>query len=141
MAVGRTVVPAVSVGWLGVQEGTDELGVARYHGIPIQVGLRIAFPVGPATFALAPVGRLDVLFVTADPAGPRGAETGVELELHMGGQTTWNLPLPRGIEALLGAGILGTVLGRDYEVQGARAIPASTLRFGWWVGVAWSPLR
>lgn len=141
MAVSRTVIPVVGVGWFGVQEGVDELGVVRYHGIPIELGLRIAFAVGPATFALAPVGRLDVLFVTVDPAGPRGSETQVELELHLGAKTTWNLPLPGGIEALLGAGILGTARGRDYEVQGTVAIPASTLRFGWWVGVAWSPLK
>jgi hypothetical protein len=136
----RTVLPFLTVGWLGMQEGSNERGVVRSHRLPIDLGLRIAFPVGPATFALAPVARLDVVFVKADPTGPRGAGTKAEIELHVGGQTTWHLPLPGGIEAVLGAGILGTLLGRDYEVDEMVAIPKSALRFGWWIGIAWAPL-
>jgi hypothetical protein len=136
----RYVVPALSVGWLGLQRVSNEAGEVRSHRVPIAVDFRIAVPVGPTTFSIAPVGRLDVVFVRSDPSGPRGASSQVEVELHVGGKTSWNLPLPRGVEVILGAGILGTLLGHDYSVDGRRAIAESTLRFGWWVGVAWSPI-
>jgi hypothetical protein len=136
----RYVVPALSVGWLGLQQASNEAGEVRSHRMPIAVDFRIAVPVGPATFSIAPVGRFDVVFVSADPRGPRGASSQVELELHVGGKTCWNLPLPGGIEIVVGAGILGTLLGHEYSVDDRRAIAESTLRFGWWVGVAWSPI-
>jgi len=135
----RYVVPALSFGWLGVQRASNEAGEVSSYRLPVAFELRIALPVGPATFSIAPVGRLDTVFATADPVGPRGQSSQVELELHVGGRTSWNLPLPGGIEIVLGAGILGTLLGHDYSVDGRRAIVASTLRFGWWIGVAWGP--
>jgi hypothetical protein len=140
LAAQRTVVPALSFGWLGLQRVSNEAGTVRSHRLPIALELRIAVPVGPATFSIAPIGRLDLVFATADPVGPRGASSQIELELHVGGRTAWNLPLPGGVEAVIGAGILGTLIGHEYAVDGRRAIPESTLRFGWWVGVAWSPL-
>jgi hypothetical protein len=136
----RWIVPALAFGWLGLQRVTNQAGEVRSHRIPIAVELRIAVPVGPATFSVAPVGRLDVVFASADPAGPDAGSSRVEVELHVGGRTCWNLPLPGGVEAILGAGILGTLLGHDYSVDGRQAIAESRLRFGWWVGVAWSPI-
>ncbi|MBW2278212.1 MAG: hypothetical protein JRF63_12010 [Deltaproteobacteria bacterium] len=141
MEARRSVVPALSFGWLGLQKVSTEAGEVRSHRTPILIELRIAIPVGPSTFSVAPVGRLDVVFANADPVGPRGESSEVELELHVGGRTCWNLPLPGGVEAIIGAGILGTLLGHDYSVGGRRAIAESTLRFGWWVGVAWSPIE
>jgi hypothetical protein len=141
LAARRTVVPALSFGWLGLQRVSNEAGTVRSHRLPIAIELRIAVPVGPATFSIAPMGRLDLVFATADPIGPRGASSQIELELHVGGRTAWNLPLPGGVEAVIGAGILGTLLGHEYSVDDRRALPESTLRFGWWIGVAWSPLN
>jgi len=140
MEARRSIVPAVSTGWLGLQRVVSEAGVVRSHRVPVNIELRIAIPVGPSTFSVSPAGRFDVVFASAEPAGPHGDSSSVEFELHVGGRTSWNLPLPGGIEAVLGAGILGTLLGHDYSVADRRAIAESTLRFGWWVGVAWSPI-
>lgn len=141
LSPGKNVVPVLCVGWLGMELADNESGSASAHRFPLELELRIAFPVGPAMFSIAPVGRVDLVVATENPAGPRGESTSVDVELHVGGMTTWHMPLPGGeVEALVGVGVLAGIIGRDLEIDETRATPAAALRVVWSAGVSWSPL-
>ncbi|HUT76190.1 MAG TPA: hypothetical protein VM285_00795, partial [Polyangia bacterium] len=96
LAPGRYVAPTLGVGWLGLQRGEGAAGEVTTHRIPVSLAIRLRFEVGPATFAVAPVGRLDTVFSRRKPAGPEAASSSTDLEIHVGGATTWHLPFPRG---------------------------------------------
>ncbi len=140
LAPSRYVAPTMAVGWLGIRRGEGAAGEAMTHRIPISLAIRLRFEVGPATFAVAPVGRLDTVFSRRDPAGPAGASASVDLEIQVGGITTWHLPFPCGIDAVVGAGVLATVLGEDLEIDGERLVRASDVRLLWMAGLAWDLL-
>jgi hypothetical protein len=138
---GKNVVPVLRVGWLGVEIADNDRGSVSAYRFPLELELRVAIPVGPAMFSIAPVGRVDLVVATADPAGPRGESTSVDAELHVGGMTTWHMPLPGGkVEALVGVGILATIIGHELEIDGVGAMPSAKLRVVWSAGVSWSPL-
>ena len=135
------MVPVLRVGWLGMDTADVETGSISAYRFALELELRIAFPVGPALFSIAPVGRVDLAVASANPSGPRGETTSVGAELYVGGMTTWHLPLPGGeVEALVGVGVLATILGRAFDVDGVEAIPETQLRVVWSAGIAWSPL-
>jgi hypothetical protein len=131
--------PALSVGWLGLGRGEIEAGEVVSHRLTASLSLRLVFTMGLASVSLAPVGRLDVVFSEADPtAAHEPTESGTELELHAGGTTTWRLPLPaRDLDAVVGVGVLASLLSSDVEVDGETAVRASSLRITWHVGVCW----
>lgn len=139
LAPGPYVAPTLGVGWLGMQRGEGAAGEVSTHRIPVSLAVRLRFEVGPATFAVAPVGRLDTVFTRRDPAGSPGTSSSTEVEIHLGGVTTWHLPFPGGIEAVVGAGVLATVLGDDREIDGERLVPRSQVRFLWMAALAWNP--
>jgi hypothetical protein len=140
LAPGRTVVPALAVGWLGMQRGEGAAGEVTTHRMPVSLAIRLRFEVGAAAFAVAPVGRFDTVFSRREPAGPGQASSSTDLEIHVGGVTTWHLPFPGGIEAVVGAGVLATVLGDDREIDGERLLPRSDVRLLWVAALAWNPL-
>lgn len=141
LSPGRNVVPVVRAGWLGIAVDEGPGGVARSHAFPVELELRVAFPIGPAMFSIAPVGRVDLVAATADPEGEGGPSTSLEVDLHVGGATTWHLPLPGGrVEALVGMGALATIIGNAVEAADGVGVPASKLRVVWSAGVSWSPL-
>ncbi|MFO8073561.1 MAG: hypothetical protein R6V85_16990 [Polyangia bacterium] len=134
------VVPALSVGWLGVREADGAAGRAISHRLPIALAVRLSFPVGPARFALAPAGRLDVVFAEENPAGSGGEKHEVDVAMHAGGITSWHLPFPGGVQAVIGTGVMATVLDRDRGPGRSAEIGASAVRIYWFAGLAWSPL-
>ncbi len=134
------VVPALSVGWLGVREADGAAGSAISHRLPIALAVRLSFPVGPARFALAPAGRLDVVFSEDNPAGPGGEKQETDVAMHVGGITSWHLPFPGGVQGVIGTGVMATVLDRDRGPGGSAEIGASAVRIYWFAGLAWSPL-
>jgi len=138
---GKNIVPVLRVGWLGIAQGDGTNGDVRAYAFPIELELRVAFPIGPAMFSLAPVARLDLVVATANPEGPRKESTSFETDFHVGGMTTWHTPLPGGaVEALVGVGVLATIIGNDLDIGNETMIPASKLRIVWSAGLAWSPL-
>jgi hypothetical protein len=138
---GKNIVPVLRVGWLGITEGDGTNGAIEAYSFPFELELRVAFPIGPAMFSLAPIVRLDLIVATANPEGPRKESSSVDTDLHVGGMTTWHTPLPGGrLEALVGVGVLATIIGNDLDIDGETMIPASKLRIVWSAGVAWSPL-
>jgi hypothetical protein len=134
----------ISVGWMGIREGEISPGTAKVHRITSSLALRIIFPVGPAHISIAPLGRLDVTFVELIPNN-RSGTSWADLELQAGGLTTWHLPLNPRLEAIVGAGVLASILSNEISIYNAAddkevAIPATSLRVVWMVGIAWSPL-
>jgi hypothetical protein len=141
LSPGKNVVPVLRVGWLGMEIADNERGAVSAYRFPFELELRVAFPVGPAMFSIAPIGRVDLVVATADPAGPRSESTTVDAALHVGGMTTWHMPLPGGkVEALVAVGVLATIIGQDLEIDGVGAVPSAKLRVVWSAGVSWSPL-
>jgi len=141
LSPGKNVVPVLRVGWLGMETVDIQGGAVSAYRFPLELELRVAFPVGPAMFSIAPVGRVDLVIGTADPTGPRGETTSVDAELHVGGMTTWHVPLPGGkVEAFVGVGVLATIIGHDLRVDDDVAVAAAKLRVVWSAGVSWSPL-
>jgi hypothetical protein len=141
LSPGKNIVPVVRAGWLGMARGDGANGVVDAYCFPIELELRVAFPVGPAMFSIAPVGRVDLVVANANPVGPRGESTSVGTDLQVGGMTTWHTPLPGGaLQALVGVGVLATIIGNDLEIDGEVEVPASKLRIVWSAGLAWSPL-
>jgi hypothetical protein len=137
----ETIAIALTTGWMGIRNDHVPLGEVTTHRVPISLGLRLVFNLGPARVAVAPVGRMDVVFVNADPQ--RSGESSInstELEFHAGGMTTWHLPLPFGFDAVVGAGVSWTLFARDYKVEKTVALEASSLRITWIMGASWSLL-
>ncbi|MCP4676881.1 MAG: hypothetical protein GY854_15470 [Deltaproteobacteria bacterium] len=135
---------SLSMGWLGIRESKVGSGTVKVHRLTPSLALRIIFPLGPAHISIAPVGRVDIAFVEASPVFEKTA-TQTEVEIQAGGLTTWHLPLTRRLEAIVGAGVLASVLSRDYGIEGGEpgddeAIPSTMLRVVWLAGVSWSPL-
>ncbi|MCP4606618.1 MAG: hypothetical protein GY847_39930 [Proteobacteria bacterium] len=135
---------ALSVGWLGIQEGRVGSGTVETNRLTTALALRIIFALGPAHITIAPVGRLDVRFVKIDPFESK-AKHRSEVEIHAGGLSTWHLPLTTRLEAVVGAGVLASLLNKDYTIdsqdqENEKAISASVLRLIWLAGVSWSPL-
>jgi hypothetical protein len=138
----RHLLSRLAVGWLGVQRGENDLGDVMTHRLPILLGLGLALPVGQATASLMPAARLDIVFARSERhAPPAEQRSATDPELHVGGTAGWNLPLPRGLEIVLGVGAYATVVSRSYEVGEIEALPRSKLRVVWSAGVAWSPVR
>jgi len=141
LSPGKNVVPSVGIGWLGVRKEENNTGLIRVHRFPASVAIRIIFPVGLAMFSIAPIARLDIVFVDINPHGLHDNSTQTELEFNIGGMTTWNLPLSLNkLEIVLGFGILATVIGHDYKVENVVTVPSSKFRIVWSIGFAWSPL-
>ena len=140
----RAIAVALSIGWLGIRKGDVDLGKVTSHRLTSSLALRIKFQFGPAHIAIAPVGRFDVVFAQIDPVGEKIThQTG--LEIQAGGITMWHLPLGKNFEAVIGAGVLASVLSKNYGITLENtptqvAIPASILRIIWMAGVSWSPL-
>ncbi len=135
---------SLSMGWLGIRESNVNSGTVTVHRLTPSLSLRIIFPLGPAHVSIAPVGRVDIAFVETSPVFEK-ASTRTEVEIQAGGLTTWHLPLTKRLEAVVGAGVLASVLSKDYGIEGGEpgddeAIPSSMLRVIWLAGVSWSPL-
>jgi hypothetical protein len=131
-------VPAFHVGWLGVRHEESNDGDILSSRFPVDLALRISFPVGPTLFAIAPVARFDTVVVKRDPIGKKDG-IDMEFEFMLGGMTTWNLPLPKGKAALIiGAGVLAALVGDDYRLNDLILIPRTTLRIVWSVGFTWN---
>jgi hypothetical protein len=133
----------LSIGWLGFQEATDFPGTVRTHRLPVLFLVSFNFPVGPATISIAPVLRFDTVFVETTPTGSSQTNS-AELEIQLGATAVWHLPIIKELEALIGVGLLGSVLSRDYGIDSPGSayddmIPASAIRLLWIVGVAWGP--
>jgi hypothetical protein len=140
LAPSRWVAPTLTVGWAGIEQGEGPAGEAASHRIPVTLSVRVRFGVGPATLAVAPAGRIDTVFSRVDPAGTgASSSSSVDPEIHVGGIGTWHLPFPGGLEAVVGVGVLATVLGRDTELDGERLIGGSSVRFLWTAALAWDP--
>jgi len=141
VAPARYLVAALSAGWLGIAKGENDRGVVRTNRIPVELQLRLVIPMGLSVLSFAAAGRLDVVFATTDPTGPRGESSRTDLELNAGGVGLWRFPLPGDkVEAVMGAGVLVALLSRAYDIDGVRAVPASSFRLLWSLGIAWSPL-
>jgi hypothetical protein len=141
LSPGKNVVPVVRVGWLGVDRAETAAGAASSHRFPIELEIRVAFPIGPAMFSLGPVGRVDLIAATADPAGAPGEDRSFEVDLDVGGVTTWHLPLPGGkVDALVAVGALATIVGSDVRIGDTAMLRPATVRIAWAAGVSWSPL-
>jgi hypothetical protein len=140
----RIIGICLSVGWLGIREGETPIGTVATHRLSTSLALRIILSLGPAHIAIAPIGRFDVVFSKTDPlSGPTSTDT--KLEIQAGGVTTWHLPLTNRLEAVVGAGVLASLLSRSYRIENAgsadqEAIPASVLSIFWLAGISWSPL-
>ena len=134
------VAPALTVGWLGVRSESVPAGEAATHRLPVSLAVRLTFDLGAASFCLAPVGRVDTVFARADERGPGDESGDTFVEIHLGGVTSWHLPFPGNVEAVVGAGVLATVLGEGVDVGATRALDASSVRIVWSAGIAWSPL-
>lgn len=136
---------ALHIGWLGMGNLTVEsadIGMQRMNGA---LTVRLIFSLGPARIAIGAVGRLDLVFLNVD--NPSGFDDVSDQypEVHVGGITTWHLPLPGGLNFIIGAGLTASMVSREVEItslSGTRetAMPASTLRMIWTAGVAFSPL-
>jgi len=141
LSPGKNVVPVLRVGWLGMELADNERGSVSAYRFPLELEIRIAIPVGPAMFSIGPVGRVDLVVATENPSGPRGESTSVDADIHVGGMTTWHMPLPGGeVEAVVGVGILAAIIGHELEIDGVGATPEAKLRVVWSAGVSWSPL-
>lgn len=141
----KMVGAALCVGWLGIEEDRIDPGTATVHRFTTALALRVIFSLGPAHVAVAPVGRLDVTFVDLEPVGRAGSSWS-DLELQAGGLTTWHLPLTPRIEAVVGAGVVASILAKEIGIYGAYGqqevvVQASVLRLWWLAGIAWSPLK
>jgi hypothetical protein len=136
---------SVSLGWLGVRRAEAEGGQIRIHRLTPAVAVRLIVPVGPARLALAPVARLDAAFYQFDHVGQDDTRE-TRFELQVGGMATWHLPMIPRLCAVVGAGVLVSVINEQAEVVGSAgqtetAIPASVVRLAWTIGIAWSPIR
>ena len=92
------------------------------------------------------LGRLDVAFAQVDNPGNEPDTADTRLEIQTGGLTMWHLPLPRGLNAWVGAGVLVSMLSQELEATGTSGnpvtvFPASTLRMIWCIGMAFSPIK
>jgi hypothetical protein len=133
----------LDIGWLGIQEVTEAPGTVRTHRLTTMVSASYHFPVGPVVLSVAPVVRFDTVLVETIPTDSAQINS-AELEIQVGGMTVWHLPIIRDLEAVVGVGLLASVLSNDYGIDSAGSayddmIPASVLRLLWIVGIAWSP--
>ncbi len=141
----REVVGVVlSVGWLGIREGNVSSGTARTHRLTSTLAVRIIFPIGPSHISVAPLVRIDAVFAEKVPAAS-ATTSSTDVEIQAGGITTWHLPFSSRLEAVIGAGVLATILSEEYTFDAGygieeTAIPSSVLRVIWLAGVSWSPL-
>ena len=134
------------VGWLGMGRQSFEDAKVGMHRLDSALTLRLIFSLGPARIAVGAVGRVDWVFLDVDNGAGRSDEKERYAEIHVGGITTWHLPLPRGLEFIIGAGLTASVLSREALFTGLSgvqetAMPASTLRMIWTAGLAFSPFR
>jgi hypothetical protein len=134
----------LSIGWLGIQEATGPAGTVKTHRLTTLMSASFSFPIGPATISVAPALRFDTVFAQTNPTGS-AETTDAEFEIQLGAMAVWHLPIIEDLEAIVGVGLLASVLSHDYGIGSAGPayddmIPASVLRLFWIVGVAWSPL-
>ncbi len=140
----KRIAVGLSIGWLGIQEATGSAGTVKTHRLTTLMTASFSFPIGPATISVAPAVRFDTVFAQTNPTGS-AETTNTELEIQLGAMTVWHLPMIEDLEAIVGVGLLASVLSHDYGIASAGPayddmIPASVLRLFWIVGVAWSPL-
>lgn len=134
----------LSLAWLGIRKAEVGEASARVHRLVSALSVPLVLRVGTARISLAPVVRLDAAFATIDNVGD-DPQSRTMFELQAGGLTVWHLPLTRGVEILIGAGILVSVMSEAVEIaltenRRETAIPPSTLRLTWLMGLSWSPL-
>ncbi|MBN2342493.1 MAG: hypothetical protein JXX29_06220 [Deltaproteobacteria bacterium] len=128
--------PALRIGALARREAAGENG--RIYAYAFPVGLHMKFPmnVGPAIFSIAPVVQWDIILVSKQPV-EREISASTHFDLSFGGETTWNVPMPRSdIELFFGAGILATVLSEEYSISGESIMDDVRLQFYWLAGVS-----
>ncbi len=133
----------LSIGWLGIEETTATPGTVRTHRITSLLSTSFNFPIGPAVISVAPVVRFDTVLVETIPTDSSQTNS-TELEIQLGATMIWHVPIIPKLEALLGVGLLGSVLSNDYGIDSPGSdyddmVPASAVRLLWIVGVAWSP--
>jgi hypothetical protein len=132
---------ALWTGWLGMAKSEIAYGEVTAQRIPVSLSFRLVFSLGPARVTLAPVGRMDVVFVRRNPSRPAESSTeSTELEFHAGGMTAWYLPLPLGFDVMIGVGVYWTLYAKDQKIEGNTAMEASALRLSWVMGASWSLL-
>lgn len=136
LALTKLIGLRLSSGWLGVLEESATLGTITTHRLFTALSVGLSLPLGPSRVELAPMGRLDLVFAKADPER-LGDETEkqTEVELHLGGDVTWRLPLIWNVEALVGMGLLASLLSHDFRLDDAE-VPASSLRLVWLLGLS-----
>ena len=136
---------AIGLGWLGIRKAEADGASVKIHRLTSSIAIRLIIPIGPAHLALAPVARLDAAFGSLNHVD-RDDETETNFEMHVGGLTTWHLPLVPRLDVIVGAGVLVSVISDETEVYGSAgeretAVPASMIRMIWTAGIAWSPIR
>ena len=137
---------SLHLGWLGsgrTEVDGASIGLQRMTG---DLTVRLVFGLGPARIGIGAIGRLDLVFSNVDNPADFADVSDRYLEVHVGGITTWHLPLPGGVNLIIGAGLAASVLSREVTYTGvsgnpSTGLPASTLRMIWTVGAAFSPLR
>ncbi len=137
----RTVGLNVGVGWLGVRNSEFGKWSLTVHRLTAQAAIRIIFPLGPARVSIAPLVRLDTVFSTLNDTVFVTEDKNTDLEIQVGGHTTWHLPISEHLEAVVGAGLLFSALSEEYEADEIVLLPATNLRFLWTAGLAWSPVK
>jgi hypothetical protein len=136
----------ISVGWLGIRREEVLAIEASVHRIDLSLALRLLFSLGPAKVSISAIGRFDIAFVHIDAANEQADEKDRRFELQTGGLTMWHLPLPKRLNAWVGAGVLVSLISKSVEVDVGReadetVMDASTVRLIWCAGVAFSPLQ
>ena len=136
----------LAVGWLGVRRADAAGASASIQRVNTNLALRLLFPIGPAKISISALGRVDTAIVEMNHGGDHGDEHDTRLELSIGGITMWHLPLPKGLNVWVGAGVLVSLIAKPVEVYVTQtdtetAINASTVRMIWSAGIAFSPIR
>jgi hypothetical protein len=134
----------IQAGWLGMERGEAEGAEVLLHRLNTMLTVRMIFSIGPARISIGALGRLDTVFLSAQNAPGFGSSNDTYLEASVGGITMWHLPLPKGLNFVIGAGLTASVVSREVEAVGFSGsqetiIPASTLRMIWTVGLELSP--
>ena len=150
--IGVDVIPTtflglgIQMGWLGIRRSELDTASASIHRLDTTFALRLLFPIGPAKISISALGRLDAAFVKMTHGGDHPSEKDTRLEVEIGGITMWHLPLPKKLNAWVGAGVLVALYSQEVEVyvdadSKETAIDAATVRMIWCAGVAFSPTK
>ncbi|MBN2528352.1 MAG: hypothetical protein JXR76_18330 [Deltaproteobacteria bacterium] len=128
--------PTIRVGGLARRRDSGMYGTINAYNMPVGLYLRFPINIGQATFSIAPVAQFDIIWSRADTFLHEKLDK-YFLDLSVGGETTWHLPMPgRDIELFVGAGILATFFSDTYTIYDENVMPDTSLQFYWLAGVS-----